>query len=202
MTDDTCAHEVTGLLLSWREGDVAALDRLVPLVYEELRLMARRRVRRESGGQPLQATALVHELFLRIVEADRLTLNSRTHFFALSARLMRQILVDQGRRRRADKRGGGATIISLDDAPPPATLASSVDVLALDEALDVLSSLDARQCRVVELRFFAGLNIPEAAEALGVSTATIEREWAMAKAWLHRRLSAPPDPPRNGAAGT
>ena len=202
MTDDTCAHEVTGLLLSWREGDVAALDRLVPLVYEELRRMARRRVRRQPAGQPLQATALVHELFLRIVDADRLTLKSRTHFFALSARLMRQILVDQARRGRADKRGGGATMISLDEAPPAATPASSVDVLALDEALEALSSLDARQCRVVELRFFAGLNIPEAADALGVSTATIEREWAMAKAWLHRRLSAPPGPPPDRVGGT
>lgn len=192
MTDDTRAHEVTGLLLSWREGDVGALDRLVPLVYDELRRMARRRVRRAAPGQTLQATALVHELFLRIVEADRLTLNSRTHFFALSARLMRQILVDRARRRRADKRGGGATLIGLDEARPPATPAASVDVLALDEALDALSALDDRQCRVVELRFFAGLSIPEAADALGVSTATIEREWAMAKAWLHHRLSVPP----------
>jgi RNA polymerase sigma factor (TIGR02999 family) len=200
MSTDTRAHEVTGLLLSWREGDTAALDRLIPLVYDELRRMARRRVR-ESPGQPLQATALVHELFLRIADADRLTVQNRTHFFALSARLMRQILVDQARRRRADKRGGIATMISLDEAPPAATPASNVDVLALDEALEALSSLDARQCRVVELRFFAGLNIPEAAEALGVSTATIEREWAMAKAWLHRRLSAPPGPAPDGAAG-
>jgi len=201
MTDVARANEVTGLLLSWREGDAAALDRLVPLVYDELRRMARGRVGRDSPGQALQATALVHELFLRIVDADRLTLNSRTHFFALSARLMRQILVDQARRRRAGKRGGGATMISLDDAPPAATRESSVDVLALDEALEALSSLDARQCRIVELRFFAGLNIPEAADALGVSTATIEREWAIAKAWLHRRLSAPPPPPRR-VAGT
>jgi RNA polymerase sigma factor (TIGR02999 family) len=140
----------------------------------------------------LQATALVHELFLRIVDVDRLTLKSRTHFFALSARVMRQILVDQARHNRADKRGGGATMISLDEAPPASTPAPSVDVLALDEALEALSSLDARQCRVVELRFFAGLNIPETADALGVSSATIEREWAMAKAWLHRRLSTPP----------
>ena len=120
-----------------------------------------------------------------------MTLNSRTHFFAVSARLMRQILVDHARRKRADKRGGGATVISLDDvSPAAASRTSSVDVLALDEALEALSSFDARQCRVVELRFFAGLNIPEAADALGVSTATVEREWAMAKAWLHQRLSA------------
>jgi len=178
-----------------------ALRQLVPLVHEELRRIARKCMAGERTGHTLQATALVHELFLRIVDADRLTLNSRTHFFALSARLMRQILVDQARRRRAGKRGGGATMISLDDAPPAATRASSVDVLALDEALEALSSLDARQCRIVELRFFAGLNIPEAADALGVSTATIEREWAIAKAWLHRRLSAPP-PPLHRVAGT
>ena len=122
-----------------------------------------------------------------------MTLKSRTHFFALSARLMRQILVDHARRQRAGKRGGGATVISLNEAAAAAapTSTSSVDVLALDEALDTLSSLDVRQCRVVELRFFAGLNIPEAADALGVSTATVEREWAMAKAWLHQRLSTP-----------
>ena len=190
MTDRSRVHEVTGLLLSWRQGDATALDRLVPLVYDELRRVARGHLRREAPGHALQATALVHEVFLRLVDTDRTTLQSRTHFFAMSARLMRQILVDHARRQRADKRGGGATVISLEEAFPAAAQTSSVDVLALDEALDALSSFDARQCRVVELRFFAGLNIPEAADALGVSTATVEREWALAKAWLHRRLSA------------
>jgi RNA polymerase sigma factor (TIGR02999 family) len=189
MTDPSRVHEVTGLLLSWRQGDAAALDRLVPLVYEELRRVARGHLRREPPGHTLQATALVHEVFLRLVDADRMTPTSRTHFFAISARLMRRILVDHARRKRADKRGGGATVISLDEVTPAAQT-SSVDVLALDEALDALSSFDARQCRVVEMRFFAGLNIPETADALGVSTATVEREWAMAKAWLHQRLSA------------
>jgi RNA polymerase sigma factor (TIGR02999 family) len=184
---------VTGLLLSWRQGDAEALDRLVPLVYDELRRVARRHLRREPPGHSLQATALVHEVFLRLVDADRMTPMSRTHFFAISARLMRQILVDHARRKRADKRGGGATVISLDEVGPAAAQTSSgVDVLALDEALDALSSFDARQCRVVEMRFFAGLNIPETADALGISTATVEREWAMAKAWLHHRLSARP----------
>ena len=191
MTDHSRGHDVTGLLLSWREGDAAALDRLVPLVYDELRRVARGHLRREPPGHALQATALVHEVFLRLVDVNRMTLKSRTHFFAMSARLMRQILVDHARRTRADKRGGGATVISLDDAVPPAAQTSGVDVLALDEALDVLSTFDARQCRVVELRFFAGLSIPETADALGISTATVEREWAMAKAWLHQRLSAP-----------
>jgi len=195
MTDLPRANDVTGLLLSWREGDADALDRLVPLVYDELRRVARGHLRREAPGHSLQATALVHEVFLRLVDADRLTPMSRTHFFAISARLMRQILVDHARRKQADKRGGGATVISLDEVGPAgAQTSSGVDVLALNEALDALSSFDARQCRVVEMRFFAGLNIPETADALGVSTATVEREWAMAKAWLYQRLSAPAEP--------
>jgi RNA polymerase sigma factor (TIGR02999 family) len=189
-------HNVTELLLSWGQGDTAALDRLVPLVYDDLRRVARGHLRRERPGHSLQATALVHEVFLRLVDADRMTVQSRTHFFALSARLMRQILVDHARRQQAGKRGGGATVIGLSDAAgaPAPTSTSMVDVLALDEALDALSSVDAQQCRVVELRFFAGFNIPEAADALGVSTATVEREWAMAKAWLHHRLSTPQEP--------
>ena len=196
MPDASRAQNVTELLLSWGQGDTAALDRLVPLLYDDLRRVARGHLRRERPGHSLQATALVHEVFLRLVDVDRMTLKSRAHFFALSARLMRQILVDHARRQRASKRGGSATVISLNEAAGAAasTSTSSVDVLALDEALDALSSLDARQCRVVELRFFAGLNIPEAADALGVSTATVEREWAMAKAWLHQRLSTPQEP--------
>ena len=155
-------HDVTDLLLSWRQGDAAALDRLVPLVYDELRRVARRHLRRESPGHALQATALVHEVYLRLVDVDRLTLTNRTHFFGVAAKLMRQILVDHARRQRADKRGGGVTMLGLDEVLP-AAWTSSVDVLALDQALDALSSIDARQCRVVELRFFAGLNIDEAA---------------------------------------
>lgn len=188
MTDDSRANDVTGLLLSWRQGDAGALDRLVPLVYDELRRVARRHLRRERPGHSLQATALVHEVYLRLVDVDRMTLKSRTHFFAVAARLMRQILVDHARRKRAGKRGGGVTMMSLDEVSPAAQT-SNVDVLALDQALDALSSFDIQQCRVVELRFFAGLNIDEAAEALGISTATVEREWAMAKAWLYQRLS-------------
>ena len=188
MTDDSRANDVTGLLLSWRQGDAGALDRLVPLVYDELRRVARRHLRRERPGHSLQATALVHEVYLRLVDVDRMTLKSRTHFFAVAARLMRQILVDHARRKGAGKRGGGVTMMSLDEVSPAAQT-SNVDVLALDQALDTLSSFDLQQCRVVELRFFAGLNIDEAAEALGISTATVEREWAMAKAWLYQRLS-------------
>jgi len=196
MPDHSHAHDVSELLLSWGQGDTAALDRLVPLLYDDLRRVARGHLRRERPGHSLQATALVHEVFLRLVDVDRMSVKSRTHFFALSARLMRQILVDHARRQRAGKRGGSATVIGLNEAAGAAapTSTSSVDVLALDEALDALSSFDVRQCRVVELRFFAGLNIPETADALGVSTPTVERDWAMAKAWLHQRLSTPQEP--------
>ena len=188
MADRSRLHDVTGLLLSWRQGDAEALDRLVPLVYDELRRVARRHLRREQPGHALQATALVHEVYLRLVDVDRLPLKSRTHFFAVAAKLMRQILVDHARRQHANKRGGGATMVSLDDVSPAAQ-PPSVDVLALDQALEALSTIDIQQGNVVELRFFAGLNIDEAAEALGVSPATVEREWALAKAWLYRRLS-------------
>ena len=181
--------DVTELLLSWRQGDAAALDRLIPLVYDELRRVARRRLRGESPGHALQSTALVHEVYLRLVDVDRMTVKNRAHFFALAATLMRQILVDHARRQHADKRGGRATMLSL-DAVSPVALPSSVDLLALDQALGALSSIDERQCRVVELRFFAGLSIDEAADALGVSPATVEREWALAKAWLYRQLSS------------
>ena len=182
-------EEVTELLLSWRQGDAQALDRLIPLVYDELRRVARHHLQREQPGHALQATALVHEVYLRLVDVERLTLKNRAHFFAVAAKLMRQILVDHARRQHAGKRGGGVTIVSLDGASP-AGQPPSVDVLALDQALEALSALDARQGGVVELRFFAGLDIDEVAEALGLSTATVEREWALAKAWLYRRLNS------------
>ena len=161
----------------------------VPLVYDELHRVARRHLRGESPGHALHATALVHEVYLRLVDVDRMTFTSRAHFFGVAATMMRQIVVDYARRQRTDKRGGGVTAISLDEALP-AAYTSSVDVLALDEALDALAAIDARQCRVVELRFFAGLTIDEAATALGISPATVEREWALAKAWLYRQLSS------------
>jgi RNA polymerase sigma factor (TIGR02999 family) len=186
--NDSRVNEVTELLRSWRQGDAAALDRLIPLVHGELRRVARSHFRREPPGHTLQATALVHEVYLRLVAINRMTLTDRTHFFAVAARLMRQILVDHARRKRADKRGRGVTMLTLDEVSPVSP-APVVEMLALDQALEALSARDARQCRVVELRFFAGLNIDETAEAIGASAATVEREWTMAKAWLHRRLS-------------
>jgi len=180
---------VTALLLEWRQGDKAALDRLLPVVYHELRRVARARLKAERGGHVLQTTALVHEAYLRLVDLDRMTIQSRTHFFALAARLMREILVDTARRKRAEKRGGDVTIVGLEGISP-AVPAQSLDVLALDEALEQLAAKDERLCRVVELRYFAGLSIDETAEALEVSTATVERDWTLAKAWLYQRLKA------------
>ena len=188
MTDPSRRQDVTGLLLEWRQGDAAALERLMPLVYDELRRIARAHVRGERAGHTLQATALVHEAYLRLVNLDRMTLESRVHFLAVAARMMRRVLVDHARKRKAGKRGGDITMVDLADEALPAK-PPGVDVLALDEALDEMASFDPRQRDLVELRFFAGLTIDEAAQALGVSTATVEREWAMAKAWLYQRLS-------------
>jgi len=180
--------DVTGLLQRWQAGDAGALERLLPLVYDELRRVARARLRQEHPGHTLQATALVHEAYLRLVGSRLPTPQNRTHLFGVAARLMREILVDHARRKAAGKRGGAATLIALDEsvaAPEIGTL----DLLALDEALTELHALDERLCRVVELKFFAGLNIDETAQALRVSTATVERDWTVAKAWLHQRLS-------------
>ena len=188
MPDPSRAPKVTELLLSWGQGDTAALDRLVPLVYDELRRGARRHLRGELPGHALQATALVHEAYLRLVDVDRMTLTSRAHFFGVAATLMRQILVDYARRQRADKRGGGVTVLSVDQALPVAWT-SSVDVLALDEALDALSAIDSRKCRIVELRFFAGFSIEETAELLGTSPGTVMKDWTLAKAWLQRHIN-------------
>ena len=188
MPEASRTEEVNALILAWQQGDEAALSRLIPLVYQELRRVARARLRSEPPGHILQTTALVHEAYLRLVDVDRLNVRNRTHLLALAARLMRQVLVDHARRRRALKRGGDPTLVSLSDVSIP-TDTAGVDVLALDEALDELSSDDPRLSRLVELKFFAGLTIAEAAQALGVSTATVERDWTVARAWLYERLS-------------
>lgn len=186
---------VTEILGAWQAGDEDALQRLIPLVYDELRRVARARLRGEGPGHLLQTTALVHEAYLRLADIDRIPPRDRAHLFALAARLMRQILIDHARRRDADKRGGGITIVPLDDVVAPAAADPGVDVLALDDALTELTAFDPRMCQIVELRFFGGLNIDETANALGVSHATIERDWTAARAWLYQRLTSSAPPP-------
>ena len=181
-------HDVSALVRAWRHGDDGALSQLMPLVYDELRRIARAHLRREEAGHSLQPTALVHEVYMRLVKVDQMNVEGRSHFLALAARLMRQILVDHARRKRSNKRGGGMTLVGLGEAAGTAR-PSGVDLLALDEALDELATFDARQRDLVELRYFAGLTIDEASKALDVSPATVEREWATAKAWLFQRLS-------------
>jgi len=180
-------HDVTVLLRQWRNGDREAHDRLLALVYDELRRVARARLRADTPNHTLQPTALVHEAYLRLMGSKSGAPQNRAHLFALAARVMRQVLVDHARRRNADKRGGGETSITISD-DTPARQASIVDVLALDEALTDLATLDQRLCQVVELKCFTGLNIQETADALGVSTATVERDWILAKAWLYAEL--------------
>ena len=191
MVDAPRAEDVTGMLRAWHEGDEDALRRLMPLVYQELRRVARARLRAEPPGHVLQTTALVHEAYLRLVQVDRMSVRDRAHLLSLAARLMRQVLVDVARKRRSVKRGGDAILVSLSGVSVPAE-APALDVLALDEALGELTRLDPRLSHVVELRFFAGLSISEAAEALGVSTATVERDWTVARAWLYERLARGP----------
>jgi len=183
---------VTSLLAAWREGDAAALDQVVRLVYEELRRMARLRARHDRAARALQPTAVVHEVYLRLVNMGRLRIESRQHFLAMSARLMRQVLVDQARRRDALKRGEP---MPLESGLEGIVLPQPVELLMLDRALGELSALDRRQHDIVELRYFAGLTIDEVSTALGVSPATVEREWAVARAWLFDRLHPPPSVP-------
>ena len=181
--------EVTRLLVAWRGGDAGALDRLLPLVYAELRRVAHRYMRDERPNHPLQTTALVHEAYLRLIDVKRVDWQSRNHFFAVSAQLMRRILVEAARRRNAGKRGGDASHVPLDEAFVPAA-DHGADLLALDEALEHLATLAPRKARVVELRYFAGLSVKETADVLGVSVETVMRDWRMAKLWLQRDLSS------------
>lgn len=178
---------VTDLLHQWRGGNRQALDRLVPLVYDELHELARQRLRGERPGHTIQTSALVNEAYARLVGMD-LSLEDRVHFRAIAARTMRQVLVDYARARRRDKRGGGAQPVSLHDAML-ITTGRSEDLLALDRALEELAAVDARKSRAIELRYFGGMTYEETASALGVSRATAHRELRMANAWLYRRLS-------------
>ena len=189
---------VTGLLRAWGAGDAQASDSLVRLVYAELRRQARIALRREGEGHTLQPTALVHEAWLRLGDQRSARWESRTQFFAIAAQTMRRVLLDHARTRRALKRGAGAVQVTLggaDRADPSAgaraadsTPLDVVDVIALNDALERLAELDPQKARLVDLRYFAGLSIPEAAEVLGVSTATVGREWAIARMWLRREL--------------
>ena len=183
-------HDVTQLLKDWSGGDQAAADKLMPLVYEELRHLAHQYMRREKPGHTLQTSALVNEAYVRLVKQSEIQWESRAHFFGIAARLMRQILVDQARRRNFAKRGGGAIRVSLNDATAIAQ-EQSASVVALDEALKTLEQTDPRKSRIVELRFFGGMSIEETAEALNVSPGTVMREWTFARAWLRNEMSRP-----------
>ena len=181
------SQDVTQLLLDWSRGDERALEELMPLVYDELHRLAEHYMRRERSDHTLQPTALVNEAYLRLVDQTRVKWRNRAHFIGVAAQLMRRVTVKHAERHRAVKRGGGAVAVPFDEAAVPA-MASGEDVIALDEALERLKELDPRQSRVVELRFFGGLTGKEMAEVLGISPATVDREWRMARAWLQREL--------------
>lgn len=182
------SHQVTRLLVDWRNGDQGALEQLIPLVHEELRRVARRHMAHERVGHTLQATALVNEAYVRLIDIRQVNWQDRTHFFAMSSRLMRRILVDFARSKGSQKRGAGANKVSLDEALIVST-EPGADLVALDDALDALAVFDARKAQVVEMRFFGGLSVEETAEALNVSVDTVMRDWKLAKAWLLRELA-------------
>ncbi len=184
------SQQITILLRQWSEGKREALNELLPLVYNELHLQARRYLRKERRDHTLQTTALIHEAYLKLVDQRSVEWESRTHFFAIAAQMMRRILVDHARTKHRDKRGGDDAVkVSLDEAMLMVVDEKNVDLIALDEVLNRLEKIDEQQARVVELRFFSGLSLEETAEALKISRATAARDWAMAKAWLHRELT-------------
>ena len=185
------SHEVTELLLAWSAGDESALDRLVPLVYAELHRLAKGYMRKERAGQTLQTTALIHEAYLRLIDAKRVEWQNRAHFFGVAGHIMRQILVGMARQRGSQKRGGGARQISLDEGLV-VTQQQDEDLVAIDEALSALAEVDARKAQVIELRFFGGLTEEETAAALKVSPETVRRDWRLARSWLRRKLSEGP----------
>jgi RNA polymerase sigma-70 factor, ECF subfamily len=182
------SDEITGILLRWSQGDEVALSQLLPVVYQELHDLAQSYLRRERAGHTLQPTALIHEAYLRLVKQDRPAWQSRSHFFGVAARLMRQILVEHARIHAADKRGGGAVELSLDEAWMYSS-EKAAELVALDDALTALAQLDERKVRIIELRYFGGMSLEETAVALSLSIATISHETRLARAWLHRELS-------------
>ena len=181
-------HEVTELLTAWSGGDKAALDKLMPLIHQELRRLAHHYMSRERTGHTMQTTALVNEAYLRLVNREGVNWQNRAHFFAIASQLMRHILVDHARSHAYAKRGGGAQTISLDEAMV-VSQERAADVVALDDVLKELAHIDPQQSRIVELRFFGGLTIEETAEVLALSPATIKREWSTARAWLYHELA-------------
>lgn len=185
---DLRSPTITQLLVKWSEGDRQALEDLTPLVYDELRKMARTYLRQERSDHTLQATALVHEAYLRLIDQHSVSWHNRAHFFGIASQMMRRILVNHAVGRTAWKRGGGARKLSLDETVSFSTQ-REIDLIALDEALSELECLDPQQTRVVELRFFGGLSIDETAEALRISAATVKRDWSTARLWLRRRLN-------------
>ena len=176
------------MLREWSDGDQAALEELMPLVYDELHKQARRYLRRERPNHTLQTTALIHEAYLKLVDQN-VNWESRTHFFAVAANLMRRILVDHARTKHREKRGGSKENLSLDEALLVVSDEKTIDLIALDEALNRLAEIDAQQCQIVELRYFSGLTLEETAAALKISRTSVANDWALAKAWLHRELT-------------
>ena len=182
------SQQITALLKAWSGGDERARDQLFPAVYEELRRMARRYMRRESPGHTLQTTALVNEAYLRLVDATSVSWQDRAHFFAVSAQIMRRILVDAARARAAAKRGGAAPRVRLDEVPDVSTERAS-ELVAIDEALNSLLRIDPRKAQVIELRFFGGLSVEETSEVLKISPQSVMRDWKLSKAWMLRELN-------------
>ncbi|MDQ3013147.1 MAG: sigma-70 family RNA polymerase sigma factor [Acidobacteriota bacterium] len=182
------SQDLTQLLAAWSNGDQAALEELLPLVNAELRQLAKRYMRRESPGHTLQTSALVNEAYIRLIDQKQVRWQNRAHFFGIAAQLMRRILIDHARKAHYQKRGGGAVQVSLDEAAA-VTDVRAAELLAVDEALEKLTVMDARKGRIVELRFFGGMTEEETAEVIGVSLPTVQREWRAAKAWLHRMLT-------------
>ena len=187
-TGDPASDDITDLLVGWGRGEKAALDRVIPIVYEELRRLAHRQMRRERAGDTLQTTALINEAYLRLVDYARVRPRDRAHFYAIAAQAMRRILIDRARSRHSAKRGSGAQKLSLDEVGNISD-GRSADLVVLDEALTNLAAIDPRKAQIVELKYFGGMTIEEAASVLGVSTPTVERDWHTAKIWLHREIS-------------
>lgn len=192
-------HDVTELLLAWRQGDKSAFEELIPLVYDELRRLAHRQLRGERRHHTLQTAELVHETYLRLVDSSRVQWQNRVHFLAVVAQLMRRILVDAARARQSLKRGGDQARVPLDDSITIAG-APDLDLVALDDALNALAAADERRSRVVELRYFGGLSVEETAEVLNASPDTVMRDWKVAKAWLFKELNPQSDLRRTGDA--